>query len=83
MDLISRIFVKDPNERISIAEIKAHRWFTKSPPKEIPVSNFPDSTQSVEEIRSLIEKARVKDESGKPTEVDDLLSEAMNDETTL
>jgi len=81
MDLISRIFVKDAGERITIPEIKAHRWFTKTAPREAPASHDPDSEQTVEAIRDLIEKARSKDED--PKEVDALLNEVMNDEEEM
>ena len=78
MDLISRIFVKTASERITIPEIKAHRWFTKSAPREAPESQDAESSQTVEEIRELIKKAGTRDEDLK--EVDDMLNDAMNDE---
>ena len=81
MDLISRIFVKDAGERITIPEIKAHRWFAKTAPREAQASHDPDSEQTVEAIRDLIEKARSKDED--PKEVDALLNEVLNDEEEM
>lgn len=35
LNLISRIFVINPAQRIKIAGIKAHPWFIKNLPKEV------------------------------------------------
>jgi len=78
MDLISRIFVKNAGERITIPEIKEHSWFNKTPVRETEPVTDAQSQQSVEEIKELIEKARSKEES--PKEVDDLLNEVMHDD---
>lgn len=37
-DLIRGIFQKDPNERLTIAEIKKHPWFKSHLPEELSVS---------------------------------------------
>jgi serine/threonine protein kinase len=37
-DLITRIFVPDPNQRITLQEIKQHPWFLMKLPKELQVS---------------------------------------------
>jgi len=78
MDLISRIFVKNAGERITIPEIKKHSWFNKTPVRETEPVTDAQSQQPVEEIKELIAKARTKEES--PKEVDDLLNEVMHDD---
>ena len=37
LDLISKIFVGDPKQRICIAAIKKHPWFLKNLPEELKV----------------------------------------------
>ncbi|KAL1569657.1 Serine/threonine-protein kinase sapk2 [Salvia divinorum] len=64
--LLSRIFVADPEKRISIPEIKKHPWFLKNLPIEftegeeaclemINADNY--STQSIEEALAAIQEA--------------------------
>ncbi|AAF71802.1 putative serine/threonine-protein kinase SRK2C CAMK-OST1L family [Arabidopsis thaliana] len=59
--LLSRIFVANPEKRITIEEIKNHSWFLKNLPVEMYegslMMNGP-STQTVEEIVWIIEEAR-------------------------
>ncbi|PKA49527.1 Serine/threonine-protein kinase SAPK2 [Apostasia shenzhenica] len=64
--LLSRIFVADPEQRITIAEIKKHPWFMKNLPLEL-TDAFQERfdregaelpSQSVEEIDSIIEEAK-------------------------
>ena len=38
LDLISRVFVANPAQRISIAQIKQHAWFLRNLPEELKVS---------------------------------------------
>jgi serine/threonine-protein kinase SRK2 len=40
-DLLSRIFVANPAERITLAQIKQHPWFLKNLPIELAVSTIP------------------------------------------
>ncbi|OIT07382.1 PREDICTED: serine/threonine-protein kinase SAPK1-like isoform X1 [Nicotiana attenuata] len=63
--LLSRIFVTDPEKRITIPEIKKHPWFLKNLPVEfmeegrhecIDVNN---PSQSMEEVLAVIEEARI------------------------
>ncbi|KAM3709661.1 hypothetical protein ACB098_02G190600 [Castanea mollissima] len=64
--LLSRIFVANPEKRISIPEIKNHPWFLKNMPVESMDENDGDwqndkendSSQSIEEIQSIIQEAR-------------------------
>ncbi|KAJ8424686.1 hypothetical protein Cgig2_014158 [Carnegiea gigantea] len=62
--LLSRIFVADPEKRITIEEIKTHPWFLKSLPeeyKEGQVINDEDekeSLQSEEEIVAIVQEAK-------------------------
>jgi serine/threonine protein kinase len=37
-DLIRGLFQKDPNERLTVAEIKKHPWFKSHLPEELSVS---------------------------------------------
>ncbi|MBA0705158.1 hypothetical protein Golax_017366, partial [Gossypium laxum] len=65
--LISRIFVADPAERISIPEIKNHEWFLKNLPADLMDENSmndqfeePDQPmQSVDEIMQIISEATI------------------------
>ncbi|KAH7433205.1 hypothetical protein KP509_07G059300 [Ceratopteris richardii] len=66
-DLLSKIFVADPAQRIRIAEIKRHPWFLKKLPKEMQegfsANNCQDAnsgapSQSVEDIMRIIDEAR-------------------------
>ncbi|VFQ88231.1 unnamed protein product [Cuscuta campestris] len=71
--LLSRIFVSDPDERISIEEIKKHPWFLNSSSEETMDSSLEDSNgeangdddddknrawQSVEQVLAIIQEAR-------------------------
>lgn len=64
--LLSRIFVADPEKRITMAEIKSHPWFLKNLPVELSdgyQEKLQDADvdapwQSVEEINSIIEEAK-------------------------
>ncbi|XP_031259530.1 serine/threonine-protein kinase SAPK1-like [Pistacia vera] len=71
--LLSRIFVSDPSERISIPDIKQHPWFLKNLPKElieIKKTNFREAlhdqpSQGVEEIMRCIQEAKTPGEEAK------------------
>lgn len=67
--LLSRIFVASPEKRITIPEIKMHPWFLNKLPVEFveegknnklenDVNGVDDSSQSIEEILSIIQEAR-------------------------
>ncbi|GAB2283319.1 Serine/threonine-protein kinase sapk2 [Dionaea muscipula] len=63
--LFSRIFVANPEKRITIGEIKQHPWFLKSFPAQghhgvgqALQANDIHSSQSLEEIRAIIQEAR-------------------------
>ncbi|KAK8693164.1 hypothetical protein V6N13_070758 [Hibiscus sabdariffa] len=63
--LLSRIFVADPDKRITIPEIKQHPWFLKNLPMEFMegdnMENEDEShgaSQSIEEILCIIDEAR-------------------------
>ncbi|XP_033140695.1 serine/threonine-protein kinase SRK2F isoform X2 [Brassica rapa] len=69
--LLSRIFVADPDKRITVPEIEEHSWFLKNPGPVISDKNIVEDEeeeencgQSVEEIVKIIEEAR-KDVNGK------------------
>lgn len=71
--LLSRIFVDNPEKRITIAEIKTHPWFVKNMPSvfkddeesslEVEKTNMP--SQSIEEVISIIQEARKGTTNGK------------------
>ncbi|VVA95723.1 unnamed protein product [Arabis nemorensis] len=58
--LISRIFVANPEKRITVEEIMNHYWFLKNLPVEMSEGSLRmnDPSQTVEEIVSIIEEAR-------------------------
>ncbi|XP_054821861.1 serine/threonine-protein kinase SAPK2-like [Prosopis cineraria] len=73
--LLSRIFVADPEKRITIPEIKMHPWFLKNLPLEfmdegrqsgVREDEVNDSCewQSIEEISSIIQNARKAGDQG-------------------
>ncbi|XP_011003029.1 PREDICTED: serine/threonine-protein kinase SAPK2-like isoform X1 [Populus euphratica] len=61
--LLTRIFVADPEKRITIPEIKNHPWFLKNLPIELmeggswQSNDVNNPSQSVEEVLSLIQEA--------------------------
>ncbi|KAG1342339.1 serine/threonine-protein kinase SAPK1 [Cocos nucifera] len=64
-NLLSRIFIADPKQRITMQEIKTHPWFLKNLPKELIEgyqSNLQDDIytpmQNIDEIMSMIEEAK-------------------------
>lgn len=62
-DLLGRIFVKDPESRITIAEIKKHEWYLHRLPFELcegyqGFERYPKCTQDVEEIKRVLNEAR-------------------------
>lgn len=69
--LLSRIFVANPEKRITIEEIKQHPWFLKSLPADYFKSHQEqtddaiESSQSLEEIRAIIQEARIPTEGPK------------------
>lgn len=64
--LLSRIFVANPEERITMAEIKSHAWFLKNLPIEfmegeeasLKASHVENPHQSTEEVLAKIQEAR-------------------------
>ncbi|XP_021892839.1 serine/threonine-protein kinase SAPK1-like [Carica papaya] len=88
--LLSRIFVANPAQRITIPEIKQHPWFLKNLPKEIveiektkyKEKEGDGACQSVEEIMHIIQDAGIPGKEGKTggggggeSDTDDLESE--------
>ncbi|KAF3445894.1 hypothetical protein FNV43_RR11071 [Rhamnella rubrinervis] len=63
--LLSRIFVANPEKRITIPEIKSHPWFLKNLPIELMEGGSWQSydvnnpSQSLQEVLSIIEEARI------------------------
>ncbi|XP_043697883.1 serine/threonine-protein kinase SAPK2-like [Telopea speciosissima] len=64
--ILSRIFVANPEKRITIPEIKNHPWFLKNLPIEFMGreegsflnNDINDTSQSIEEVLSIIQEAR-------------------------
>ncbi|KAG2482599.1 hypothetical protein HYH03_018483 [Edaphochlamys debaryana] len=67
-DLIRSIFVANPQQRISIAQIRQHPWFLKNLPAELAnpdtFARAPEPHQSLDDIRELIRAARALGDSG-------------------
>ncbi|KAI4317291.1 hypothetical protein L6164_025172 [Bauhinia variegata] len=94
--LLSRIFVANPEKRITIPEIKKHPWFLENLPVEFMDEDEvaqnddvnDDSSQSIEEILSVIQEARKTGEGprfggqfvGGSMELDDLDADADIDD---
>ncbi|KAH7388336.1 hypothetical protein KP509_16G070700 [Ceratopteris richardii] len=63
--LISRIFVGNPAERITMAEIKAHEWFLKNLPADLAegananAQYEAEPCQSTDEIYRILDEARI------------------------
>lgn len=62
--LLSRIFVANPDKRITIPEIKKHPWFLKNLPLEFmedgenwSQNDESNSSQNIEEILTIIQEA--------------------------
>jgi len=66
VDLIARVFVGNPANRISIAGIQKHPWFLKNLPEELADGGeaaralMAPSPQSAEEIKRVVEEARAR-----------------------
>ncbi|GLT44860.1 hypothetical protein SLA2020_187340 [Shorea laevis] len=62
--LLSRIFVANPEKRITIQEIKSHPWFLKTLPVELmeggswQTNDVNNPSQSIEEVLYVIQEAR-------------------------
>ncbi|CAO2815154.1 unnamed protein product [Amaranthus hypochondriacus] len=65
--LLSRIFVAEPEKRITIPEIRKHEWFLKNLPADLMDENAPNSQyeepdqpmQSIDEIMQIISEATI------------------------
>ena len=70
VDLIARVFVGNPANRISIAGIQKHPWFLKNLPEELADGGeaaralMAPSPQSVEEVKRVVEEARARPSGG-------------------
>lgn len=64
-DLLSQIFVADPNQRISMADIQRHEWFLKNLPADLIDGTYAgadvddEPSQSVDEVNRIIAEARI------------------------
>eukprot|EP00879_Flechtneria_rotunda_P001597 GHRR01001757.1.p1 GENE.GHRR01001757.1~~GHRR01001757.1.p1 ORF type:complete len:342 (+),score=105.96 GHRR01001757.1:147-1172(+) len=80
-DLLSRIFVANPTQRITLTDIKRHPWFLKNLPAELanPSMHMPAAqpTQSVEEIQRLVQMARTIGPVNVRLDADGAIDEAM------
>lgn len=70
VDLIARIFVGNPANRISISGIQKHPWFLKNLPEELADGGeaaralMAPSPQSVIEVKRIVEEARARPSAG-------------------
>ncbi|KDD75670.1 protein kinase, partial [Helicosporidium sp. ATCC 50920] len=66
LDLIARIFVANPGQRVRLGAIRQHPWFLKNLPEELRDGGLakteasPAVPQSVEDIRRIVHSARSK-----------------------
>eukprot|EP00891_Asterochloris_glomerata_P004326 jgi/Astpho2/4326/Aster-07415 len=66
VDMMNKIFVSNPAQRINIAGIQAHPWFTKNLPDELKDGGkaaqklMQPSPQSVDELKKILADARKK-----------------------
>lgn len=67
-DLISRIFIANPQQRITILDIRRHAWFLRNLPAELAnpenYTKNPEPHQSLDDIKELIRAARTLDVAG-------------------
>ncbi|GBF96775.1 hypothetical protein Rsub_09631 [Raphidocelis subcapitata] len=65
-DLLARIFVANPAQRITLPEVRQHPWFLKNLPAELAnpdlARTLPEPRQSVEDIQRLVQGARTPGE---------------------
>lgn len=65
-DLLARIFVANPAQRIKIRQIRAHPWFLRNLPEELRDGGLalteaaPKIPQTVDDIKQVVRVARVK-----------------------
>mmetsp|Transcript_20871 Transcript_20871/g.66093 ORF Transcript_20871/g.66093 Transcript_20871/m.66093 type:complete len:340 (-) Transcript_20871:17-1036(-) len=79
-DLISKIFVASPKDRIPISEIREHKWFKHNLPAELANSDAPTdgagALQSIDEINRLMDEAKVVvDAPPAQSDVDDIVGD--------
>mmetsp|Transcript_13193 Transcript_13193/g.34157 ORF Transcript_13193/g.34157 Transcript_13193/m.34157 type:complete len:353 (-) Transcript_13193:153-1211(-) len=69
-DLLVRIFVADPTQRLTIGQIRQHPWFLQNLPREL-LGNFATAgavpMQSEEETRAIIQAAQTPGPAGQFT----------------
>ncbi|KAI3952400.1 hypothetical protein MKX01_005267 [Papaver californicum] len=70
--LLSRIFVANPEKRITMSEMKNHPWFLKNLPIEFTETgeyrnnDVGNSSQSIEDILAIIQEARKSADGSEP-----------------
>ncbi|GMH34696.1 hypothetical protein BSKO_02557 [Bryopsis sp. KO-2023] len=76
LDVLEKIFVANPVDRITIADIKQHAWYVKGMTEDPEGKDVQDSTiraaphQSVDDIQRLVQSARRKE--SEPRDVVDI-----------
>ena len=73
--LLASIFVANPEQRITIAQIKAHPWFQTNLPSMGAADGAlaPESTQTIEQIQQIVEAAAVNPNGGDGAAGDDMM----------
>ncbi|GLI66872.1 hypothetical protein VaNZ11_010863 [Volvox africanus] len=64
-DLLKKMLLPDPKERITLEEVMKHPWFTTNLPPEAPTMNesylkagFPPGHQTTDEIKRILDEAK-------------------------
>jgi len=76
LDLLTKILVREPKDRITIEGIQNHRWYCKNLPPGVKEMNAKlviphEGLQTLEEIEQIVQEARTYPDA-KKTEIDDL-----------
>ena len=84
-DLLARIFVASPKDRVSIGEIMKHEWFLHNLPTELQNNNAKagkddgKNSQNKEQIEAIIDEARKNLQPDTDLSVDDIDDMDMDD----
>lgn len=87
-DLLTRLLLPDPNQRITMADVMKHPWFVANLPAAAANMNagylnaaFPPGYQKPEDIHKLLEDAKRKELGRKPSEgADEAFEQAFDEE---
>eukprot|EP00873_Tetraselmis_striata_P024682 jgi/Tetstr1/444946/TSEL_032764.t1 len=85
VDLLQRIFVADPTQRINVAGVIDHPWFAKDLPPGLQARiNMPPQSnpceQGEDDIKAIVAAARVEPEGRGPAPLDDEFGDDLVDD---